>query len=109
LHLAFESKSVRDICEKQRQAAQLFGEEVATALRHRLADLSAAQTISDIQTGRPRLDTDGAELLIDLAPGYVLVCKPNHIVRPRENAGVPDWTKVSRVKIVDIRRAEDET
>jgi hypothetical protein len=108
LHLAFESKSLRDLCEKEAEAARVLGEEVATVLKHRLADLCAAATSSDLGTGRPRLEPDGSALLVDLTGGYVLVCKPNHVVRLRESAGAPDWTRVSRVKIVDVRHGDEE-
>jgi len=102
LQFAFETKQLRLICESEEEAVTVLGEEAAGRLRRRLADLRAADWIQDLQTGRPRLLTDKSALVVDLAGGWQMVCVPNHI-RPREEQGVPDWPRIRRVKIVDIR------
>lgn len=102
MQLAFETKQLRVTCESEEEAAKIFGEEAAARLRRRLADLRAAEWIEDLQVGRPRLRSDKSELIIELADGWQMFCVPNHI-RPREDQGAPDWSRIRRIKIIDIR------
>jgi hypothetical protein len=105
--LAFETMPLREICEKEAEAIDALGSDVAMYLRRRLADLRAAASMEDLMAGRPRQSPDRSKLLLDLVAGQVLVCEPNHRVRPREKAGVPDWPRISRVKIVAIQYGDE--
>jgi hypothetical protein len=106
LQLAFESKSLRLKCESEAEAIRVLGTGVAAHLKRRLADLRAAESIDDLQTGRLTLQTDRQTLTIDLSEGYFLVCTPNHATA-KESGGVPDWSRIRRVKIIKIRFPDD--
>lgn len=77
---------------------------VAEALQHRLADLRAAASISDLVAGSPRMETHGdtERLVIGLADNQEIVLEPNHRETPPNEAGTLDWSAVTRVKIVRI-------
>jgi hypothetical protein len=102
LQLAFDSKNLRLVCESEAEGIKILGRRVAAHLKRRLADLRAAESIADLQTGRLAFQTDRKSLEIDLSEGYFLVCVPNH-ANPRESEGVPDWLRIRRVKVVEIR------
>jgi len=106
LQLAFETKSLRDICENEAQAKVKLGETVAETLKHRLADLQAATSVKDLVAGRPRTMSGSAEktMLVDLRDGYNLVFTANHPNNPVKQDKTVDWERVSRVKIMSIER-----
>jgi len=108
LELAFHSKPLRAICESETEATHEFGEAVADVLRHRLADLCAAKSPNDLPVGRPRaLRSDATKMCLDLCDGYIVTFCANHPNNPHLSSGLPDWEKVSRIKILDIAREND--
>jgi hypothetical protein len=69
-----------------------------------VADLRAATSIQDIVAGRPR-ELQGARqnhIALDLCDGYRLVFCANHNKIPVCESGGVNWSKVNRVKIVEI-------
>lgn len=103
MELAFETHSLRTTCENQDAACAEMGAGVAELLRKRLADLRAADSLDDLVAGTPRLSDDGATLMIALGEAYTMVLTPNHRKNPLTPEGKPDWSKVSRVKLVELR------
>ena len=77
---------------------------MADALQHRLSDLRAAASISDLVAGNPRMENygDTERLVIDLSDDQEIVLAANHRENPRKGNGMLDWSAVSRVKIVRI-------
>jgi hypothetical protein len=106
IQLAFESKSLRSICENVDHALGEFGTTVAEKLKHRLADLSSCTSVHDLVVGRPRIadSGDGRQMIVDLAEGYEMLFEVNHPKPPVDDTGGVDWSRVTRVKILDIRR-----
>lgn len=104
MEFAFETRGLRDICEKQTVAKDKLGIELAEALKHRLADLRAATTIADVLVGNCRHISGMPDeyLVIDLVHGQRLVIAANHPNKQRDEAGNVDWTKVNRIKFLRI-------
>ena len=73
-------------------------------LKHRLADMRAARSPSDLIAGKPRAmpGADREFMVIDLHEGYQIEFSTNHPNNPRTEAGGLDWTRVSRIKILRI-------
>lgn len=104
MEVAFDYESLRSICEDQAVAKNKLGPAVAETLRHRLADLRAANAVSDLPAGNPRnsvLDNDEC-LFIDLCDGYVIALRANHRSNPTNEGGELDWGRVSRLRMVRI-------
>jgi len=104
LELAFESKMLRTICESESRACLELGAAVAESLKHRLADLRAARTATDLLAGRPRtVRGTGREcMVVDLRDGNRLVFAASHPTNPMTQTNNVDWTKVMRIKILRI-------
>ena len=104
MELAFESRGLRSICEQQSIAKGELGEDVAEALKHRLADLRAATSIRELMVGKPRTMTVGHMdyLVIDICEGSQMVLKANHPENPLTDDGELDWERVSRIKVIHI-------
>lgn len=79
---------------------------MAGKLKHRLADLSSCTSVRDLVVGRPRIADvgHGRQMIVDLAEGYEMLFEVNHPKPPVNQTGGIDWSRVTRVKIMDIRR-----
>ena len=104
MELAFESKSLRDICEDQITARLELGDTVAEDLKHRLADLHAAISISDLIVGNCRIVGmgDAQRVYIDLPQDHYIVLAANHPKKLLTPQGDLDWNSVTRIKILLI-------
>lgn len=109
MEIGFDTKKLRSICESNLDAQRKLGNEVAEVLQRRLADLRAATNIGDL-VANPPTEVDGEvpeHLGIDLPSGYQIIFSANHPKKPITESGILDWSRVNRVRILDIRRRED--
>lgn len=108
LDLAFDTISLRSICERDDVAIGELGPAVAETLKHRLSDLRAATSVYDLIVGHPRIleNAENPQLMaIDICNDYRIIFCANHQRNPAETNGNIDWQKVSRVKILRIERS----
>jgi proteic killer suppression protein len=106
---AFSTKAIRSLCECQAKAERELGYKAAKKLRERLADIEAADNVTDLVAGRPR-EIEGGRLpnyAVNLADGYRIIICANHNEIPLTKAGRIDWSKVSRVRIHKIEVAHE--
>ena len=104
--IAFDTKKLREICEDDAVAVKELGSPAAEALRQRLADLRAAESISDLLVGNPR--TSGAEnvnLTIDLTATARTIWSQNQTTPLRTPLGDIDWKRTGRVRLVEIAKS----
>ena len=106
MEIAFESKQLREICEDEDKAKYEFGVSVTEKLMGRLADLRAATSVKDLVAGWPRElgDSQDRHFAVDLCEGYSIVFCSNHITVLEIDSGKVNWSKVSRVKILEIEK-----
>jgi hypothetical protein len=106
VQLAFHSAWLRTICESERIAKDELGGAVAEVLKHRLADMAAATSVTDLVAGRPRVlgGTAKDQMAVDLCHSYVITFVANHTKNPITETGDMDWKRVSRIKILRIGR-----
>ena len=104
MNLAFETLAIRSFCECQSKAERAYGIKVATRLRDRLADIRAADAVTDLIAGQPREIERGQHRLfaVALADGFSLVFCANHVRIPVKEMDRVDWSRVTRVKILKI-------
>lgn len=107
MHLSFENKEIRSICEDESMAVNLYGPEVIEKLKNRLTDMIAATTVSEIPPiGNPR-EIEGnphTHYVIDLCDGFHICVSANHLKPPLLENGNLDWPNVSRIKILQITK-----
>jgi proteic killer suppression protein len=104
VNLAFETLALRTLCECQSKAECALGIKPAARLRERLADIRAAEAVTDLVAGRPREIEGGRHrhYAVDLANGYRLVFCANHVRIPVIEMDRVDWSRVTRVKLLKI-------
>lgn len=111
MELSFITKPIRDICERKKQATDVFRPECVQLLHDALAELRAAPTVGDVAdwNGRmvPRNKSD--RLVFHFAQSVKIEFKANHVRNPMEANGNLAWENVSSIKIlkVEIKNAED--
>ena len=104
LELAFKSRKLRDLCEREHIAIQTLGMEVAATLKRRLADLQAASCALELPVARPRSLEESSirTMAIPLAHDCQLVFSSNHVSDSRMTTGDLYWQRVTRILILSI-------
>jgi hypothetical protein len=104
MELAFETRFLRELCERTDTAEAELGTYAADLLRRRLADLRAASCLIDLPLST-RLHADVEEnymLVLPVTEGLRLRFTANHVKNPRLPNGEIDWGRVSRIKLVCV-------
>ncbi len=101
MELRFKNKGVREICEKRAVAVKKLGDVGARKLRTRLADIEAAEKVTDLQAGHPHpLKGDRlGQFALDLSGGWRLVFAPANEPIPRNPDASIDWSHVTIVSV----------
>lgn len=105
LEITFHTKELRDLCADEEAASQLLNQAAAEALKHRISDIRAADSIDEVLAGKPRAGMhEGAECyFIELPPSFRLTVVPAHS-KPRVKLdGSADWSCIRRVKVVSLQ------
>lgn len=106
MELAFIDQEFRDLCVNESIAKQVLGLPLASSLKKRLADLSAASMVADIfgLPGRPRELTgyNQEKIAVNLIDNHLLLFTSGHLNTPYLPTGTVDWSNVRRIKILGI-------
>lgn len=104
MNIEFASPDCKELCESERQAVRELGRPCARKLFSRLADLKAAENVSELVAGYPHpLKGDRAgQFSVRLEGGKRLVFRPANEPLPLDENGSIDWKRVTRVCIVFI-------
>jgi hypothetical protein len=101
LELAFANTTLRQICESRSRAVGSLGAHIADALMARLADIEAADSLTELTWVPIELRPDGTAR-IEFAEGCRLAVVANHNNNPQDDGGVVRWDAVERIKITEI-------
>lgn len=109
LEVAFRTRKIRQICEEMRRADEALGAADADALRRQVADLLACGSIEDLQLLGPRLQVGEHTkcLYIDVSGTLRVRLGVNHMRPPMNEHGGIDWSRVTRVKIVELEQSHE--
>jgi proteic killer suppression protein len=103
LEIAFQTRELRNLCEKERVAQRQLGRAVAEKLKNRLADIIAAEQVDEVIAGSPKIKGKLRDRIeINLGGGIRLVVCSNHHSPAVTKDGRVDWLHVSRLKVVHI-------
>ena len=104
MEIGFDRIDLRTLCENPEEANSLLGFTRAELLRDRLSDFVAAATIADLIIVS-NVTTSGNEYRYEIDSDWFILFRANNNPLPMEN-GKLKWHKVSRISIVDIRKAD---
>ena len=100
--IAFQSRSLRDLCENEALLSERFGLAVAAQIAARLADLRAAGSMQDLVLSGLCTPAAGAQVTADVGKGLRMSLIANHLQRRDGAIAAPDWSQVTRIKVVTI-------
>jgi proteic killer suppression protein len=109
MEISFADKKLKKQCLQEKEAQRQHGAKCAKKLKTRLADLAAANCVTELFAGRPhplKGDKTG-QFAVDLEGGKRLVFKPDNDPIPLSEDGSIDWSKVTAVCIVYIGNYHD--
>jgi len=95
--------ALRDICESEEEARRELGAKVAAGLKRRLSDFQAIDSFNDLPTAHPKRNSNSC--IFPLPDGWQLVVTAGHSSNPMLPSGRIDWSRVSRIRIVRIEKA----
>ncbi|NJR31836.1 MAG: killer suppression protein HigA [Chamaesiphon sp. CSU_1_12] len=104
MEITFGDSKLQELCEQEKIAQKKLGQPCARKLKARLANLMAAEVVTDIVAGRPHpLKGDRlGQFALDLEGGRRLVFESaNEPIPVNEDGGI-DWSQVTEIKIVFI-------
>ena len=102
--ILFLGSELEEICSKERVANKRLGKPCAKKLRRRLADIMAAQRVTDLIAGRPHplVGDRAGQFALDLHGGVRLVFEPAHEEVPLKDDGGIDWNKITSIRVVFV-------
>lgn len=102
MEIAFNTQSLRSICEKEDLMDKKLGSAGAKALQVCLADLRAASTVADLTANYSAEVVSRSDIVLVPADGLRLRLRTTDSKVKNLKADGSDWTKVSRLKIMEI-------
>ena len=108
MQLSFATKHLRAVCESKSVASRHLDGDVSRNLRARLADLRAAENVTELCTGNPReMPKMPNTWMINISDSKILAFEPGQLEVPKLKSGLIDWSKVTRIKIIHIGALTD--
>jgi proteic killer suppression protein len=103
----FSRTKMQNACSSEKAMRAEWGDHIAKKLKHRLAELAAADSLADIPHHPPARchelggDRKG-QLSVDLVHPYRLIFVPDNDPVPRREDGGLDRASVTRVLILEV-------
>ena len=101
MKIAFRTKRLRKICEKQLFAEESIGIESAAYLRARLEDINSATCLMELIAGTPQ-ELENGVIQVSIGKKHFLQLKSNHAKKPLLKNKKLDWDRVKRIQILEI-------
>ena len=106
MHLAFHTKTLRELCESEHIAEKELGVKISTQLKNRISDLQASENVQQFKNLFLSKVTeikieDELYLIVDLTDDFILSFCANHINNPILDDQL-FWEKIQRIKIMRI-------
>jgi len=105
MEIEFCKKKVQKLCERKKFATQELGPPCANKLHARIADIRAAHDIFDLPpTGKPHplKGNRNGQFALNLPNGKRLILIPADDPTPLNEDESIDWSRVTRVRIIEI-------
>ena len=104
MRILFKTDDLAHLCQEEKIMLRKIGKAGSRQLRARLADLDAAENMSQVKRGRPHpLKREFVDCLgLDLDGGRRLVLEVAQDPIPTSQDGSIDWRQVKEVRVVYI-------
>lgn len=107
----FKTNKLQKVCNKEKEGIREYGPVCAKKIRQRLAELKAAEVLSEVSHLPPprchELTNRGGVFSVDLAHPYRLLFIAAHDPVPRKPDGGIDLAQVTEVEIISVEDTHD--
>lgn len=103
LKLSFMTRELRRICLDPDYAVRKLGAEVGGSLQARLADLDAADHLTDVPIGIDLASSTLACVPIQIVNNHYLIGRADHVKVYGSDTPQAPWDMVSRIKLTHIQ------
>jgi len=107
VEVSFASRKMQKTCSSKKEMRRVWGAVLTKKLQQRLMELKAAGTLEDISRLPPARchelvgDRKG-QLSVDVTHPHRLIFAPDHDPVPRKPDGGLDWTRVTKVVVLEV-------
>ena len=109
MEISFENKNLRQLCESQNKAKTQLGKALAIRLKTFLADLDVIENVNELISGRIySVKLENNILIIEPSNDLKITFSANHINLPLSADDKVDWSRVTRIKIIEIQQNNDK-
>ena len=105
VQIAFQDDEMWAICEDP--VAAKLDDDLAAAIRRRLADLGAAETLADLEFLLDLSTMSADRVVLPLTSQRRLVARIDHSDVRRDVTGAIRWDRTNRIQIVAIENAKE--
>lgn len=107
MEIVFASRKTEKACNSERESSKMWGAENARKIRQRLAELSAAENLSDVAKLPPaRLHplkgNRKGQFAVDVKHPFRLIFEPAHDPVPLKDDGGIDLIRVTRIRVLEV-------
>lgn len=102
MKLSFATRNMRRTCLEPEFAAPGLDPEVVSSLQARLADLDAADYLTDIPIGIDLEQATVGRIPIHILDNYYLIGRADHVKVYGSDSEGTSWDKVSRIQLTHI-------
>lgn len=112
MDISYKTNSLRNICEKGKEAVRALGDKGGKKLMQRMNELSSFECLADVPRFPPARchqlhGNRKGQFSIDLEHPYRLIFEPAHNPMPRVADGGIDMKSVTKIKIIEIDDTHD--
>lgn len=104
MNIEFADNKTQTICQNEKSAIRKLGKACSNKLKSRIADIQAAETVTDLMVGKPHPLKGNREghFSITICDGKCLILVPANNPTPTTKEGKIDWSNVTEIKIIGI-------
>jgi len=106
MEIAFKTKALRTLCLTANAMDERYGDEDGMELRRWLADMSAAERLTDVPllTLSSVYRNCGGKVAVNVGVSLVVVFMANHQKPPKLADGAIDWSNIDRILVCQIEQ-----
>lgn len=107
MELSFQNKKLKKLLSTEKEVLRTYGPENGKRLLRKMTQLAAVNNLAELSQLpatrlHPHIGNNKGLLSLDLKHPLRLLIKPNHDEPPLKEDGGLDWSRVTKVKIIEI-------
>lgn len=104
MEIEFRNNRMQKLCERVKFATHELGSSCAKKLHRRIADIQAANDVSELPAGKlhPLKGERQGQFALELSDGKRLIFVSANNPTPLNEDGSMDWSRVTKIRVIEI-------